>query len=99
MVPRLQRVFELRICPGELDSARSHPGFADADPVDRTTWYRAVAERTTRPFYGNVTELVEGRLHVASVYLPGAERFFLAEHGVEVAPTGADPLAPALRLR
>jgi ribosomal protein S12 methylthiotransferase accessory factor YcaO len=98
VAPRLGRVNDLRICPGELDFVVSPTHFQNAVALDRTSWYHDLVSRLTRPLYAHVTELVAGGLYVASAYLPGAERFFLAEHGIEVVPSGDDPLAPALSL-
>lgn len=94
--PRGMPVYDLRICPGEIGydvPTWSDRRQAEVSPSD---WYDQLARTSTRPFYVLDAELVDGALHCCSAYVPGADRFFLTGHGIEVAPTGHDPLRPGV---
>ncbi|MGH9116784.1 MAG: YcaO-like family protein [Acidimicrobiales bacterium] len=98
VAPRFQCVYDIRLCPGELGFTVDERVPNGIGVVDRETWLTELLERTARPVYAMVAELVPGALVAAAVYVPGADRFFLSEHGIEVAPTGDDPLQPELEM-
>lgn len=96
VAPRFLAAYESRICPGELPFD-THSWTPDkVAGTERSPWAAHWMEAMRRPVYESTVELVEDALYSSNVYVPGAERFFLAGHGIEVVPTGDRPLLPGV---